>query len=105
MKILYLDNNHSLLINQLNELGYTNDEDYTSSKSQVEENIDNWQRDTQRYFDVEFPYFEDEKLHRIRLQELIWEEVGDFRPQCLPVPPRRDGSRPPNRRPSRWHYI
>ena len=24
--------------------------------------------------------FEDENLHRIRLQELIWEEVGDFRP-------------------------
>lgn len=49
--------------------------------------------------------FEDEKLHRIRLQELIWEEVGDFRPVCLPVPPRRDGTRPPNRRPSRLHYI
>jgi serine/threonine protein kinase len=49
--------------------------------------------------------FEDEKLHRIRLQELIWEEVGDFRPMCLPVPPRRDGSRPPNRRPQRLHYI
>ena len=30
--------------------------------------------------------FEDEKLHRARLQELIWEEVGDFRPYCLPVP-------------------
>jgi len=49
--------------------------------------------------------FEDEKLHRIRLQELIWEEVGDFRPACLPVPQRRDGTRPPNRRPSRLHYI
>ncbi|EED91806.1 predicted protein [Thalassiosira pseudonana CCMP1335] len=49
--------------------------------------------------------FEDEKLHRIRLQELIWEEVGDFRPMCLPVPPRRDGSRPPIRRPQRLHYI
>jgi hypothetical protein len=24
---------------------------------------------------------------------------------CLPVPPRRDGSRPPNRRPQRLHYI
>jgi len=34
--------------------------------------------------------FEDEKLHRVRLQELIWEEVGDFRPHCLPVPPRKD---------------
>jgi len=32
--------------------------------------------------------FEDEKLHRVRLQELIWQEVGDFRPTCLPVPQR-----------------
>ncbi|KAL7466058.1 hypothetical protein ACHAXS_006350 [Conticribra weissflogii] len=49
--------------------------------------------------------FEDEKLHRIRLQELIWEEVGDFRPVCMPVPPRRDGTRPPSRRPQRLHCI
>jgi serine/threonine protein kinase len=35
--------------------------------------------------------FENEKLHRLRLQELIWKEVGDFRPSCLPVAPRRDG--------------
>ena len=41
--------------------------------------------------------FEDEKLHRVRLQELIWEEVGDFRPNCLPVPPRLDGTKPPMR--------
>ena len=27
--------------------------------------------------------FEDEELHRERLQELIWEEIGDFRPTCL----------------------
>jgi mitogen-activated protein kinase 1/3 len=33
--------------------------------------------------------FENEKLHRVRLQELIWEEVGSFRPSCLPVAPRR----------------
>jgi len=32
--------------------------------------------------------FEDEELHRARLQELIWQEVGDFRPTCLPVPTR-----------------
>jgi len=49
--------------------------------------------------------FEDAKLHRIRLQELIWEEVGDFRPACMPVPPRRDGSRPPSCHPLRLHYI
>lgn len=41
--------------------------------------------------------FEDEKLHRVRLQELIWEEVGDFRPNCLPVPPRLDGTKAPIR--------
>lgn len=34
--------------------------------------------------------FEDEKLHRLRLQELIWLEAGSFRPSCLPVAPRRD---------------
>lgn len=33
--------------------------------------------------------FENEKLHRVRLQELIWSEVGDFRPSALPVAPRR----------------
>ncbi|MFD2529784.1 2-hydroxyacid dehydrogenase [Polaribacter marinaquae] len=39
MKILHLDSNHPLLINQLNALGFTNDEDYTSSKKTVEEKI------------------------------------------------------------------
>jgi len=33
--------------------------------------------------------FENEHLHRLRLQELIWKEVGDFRPYCLPVAPIR----------------
>ena len=33
--------------------------------------------------------FENEELHRLRLQQLIWEEVGDFRPSSLPVAPRR----------------
>lgn len=31
--------------------------------------------------------FENEKLHRLRLQELIWREAADFRPSCLPVAP------------------
>jgi serine/threonine protein kinase len=35
--------------------------------------------------------FEKEKLHRLRLQELIWREVGHFRPSCLPVAPKRGG--------------
>jgi len=39
MKILHLDSNHTLLINQLNELGFTNDEDYTSSKTEIEAKI------------------------------------------------------------------
>jgi len=39
MNILHLDQNHPLLINQLNEAGFTNDEDYTSSKSEVEKII------------------------------------------------------------------
>ena len=39
MKILHLDTNHSLLINQLNDLGFQNDEDYTSSKEDIEAKI------------------------------------------------------------------
>ena len=36
--------------------------------------------------------FEKEKLVRLRLQELIWQECGHFRPSCLPVAPSRDPS-------------
>lgn len=39
MKILHLDNNHPLLINQLKEAGFENHEDYNSSKSEVEAKI------------------------------------------------------------------
>ena len=39
MKILHLDTNHPLMIGQLNELGFTNHEDYSSSKSEIEEKI------------------------------------------------------------------
>jgi len=35
--------------------------------------------------------FENEKLHRLRLQELIWREAGQLRPSCLPVAPKRGG--------------
>jgi len=42
MKILHLDTNHSLLINQLNDLGFTNHEDYSSSKKEVEAKIANY---------------------------------------------------------------
>lgn len=39
MKILHIDSNHELLINQLNHLGFTNHEDYTSSKETIKEKI------------------------------------------------------------------
>lgn len=39
MKILHLDTNHPLLINQLNAMGFQNDEDYTSSKTEIESKI------------------------------------------------------------------
>ena len=42
MKILHLDTNHPLLINQLNDLGFENDEDYTSSKEEIESKISDY---------------------------------------------------------------
>ncbi|GAA4895544.1 2-hydroxyacid dehydrogenase [Flaviramulus aquimarinus] len=39
MKVLHLDTNHDLLINQLNDLGFTNHEDYSSSKEAIEAKI------------------------------------------------------------------
>lgn len=42
MKILHLDTNHPLLINQLSALGFQNDEDYTSSKEAIEAKIKNY---------------------------------------------------------------
>lgn len=39
MKILHLDTNHPLLLKQLSELGFTNDEDYSSSKEEIEAKI------------------------------------------------------------------
>ncbi|MEJ2112310.1 MAG: 2-hydroxyacid dehydrogenase [Flavobacteriaceae bacterium] len=39
MKILHLDTNHDLLVNQLNDLGFINHEDYLSSKEQIEDKI------------------------------------------------------------------
>lgn len=43
MKILHLDTNHKLLINQLNDLGFTNHEDYTSSKEEIEAKVQNYE--------------------------------------------------------------
>ncbi|CAM3456876.1 2-hydroxyacid dehydrogenase [Zobellia roscoffensis] len=39
MRILHVDVNHPLLIEQFNELGFQNDEDYTSSKGDIEAKI------------------------------------------------------------------
>ncbi|GAA4233279.1 2-hydroxyacid dehydrogenase [Postechiella marina] len=39
MKILHLDTNHELLINQLNNLGFINHEDYTSPKEDIQNKI------------------------------------------------------------------
>jgi D-3-phosphoglycerate dehydrogenase len=39
MKVLHLDENHQLLIEQLGTLGLANDEDYSSTKTQIEEKI------------------------------------------------------------------
>lgn len=39
MKILHLDTNHPLMIEQFAELGFQNDEDYTSTKEEIEKKI------------------------------------------------------------------
>ena len=43
MHILHLDSNHPLLIQQLEEAGFENSEDYTSTKQEVEDKIENYQ--------------------------------------------------------------
>ncbi len=42
IKILHLDSNHFIIMNQLNELGFINDEDFTSNKEQIEAKIHNY---------------------------------------------------------------
>lgn len=42
MKILHIDSNHNLLLNQLNDLGFTNHEDYTASKQEIEAKISDY---------------------------------------------------------------
>ena len=42
MKVLHLDVNHPLIIEQFSELGFQNDEDYTSSKKEIENKIDQY---------------------------------------------------------------
>ena len=43
MKILHLDTNHPLLINKLNQLGFTNHENYTETKQTIETKIQDYQ--------------------------------------------------------------
>lgn len=40
MKVLHLDKNHPLILEQLQELGFSNEEDYTSSKEEIRQKID-----------------------------------------------------------------
>lgn len=42
IKILHIDSNHPLLWNQLEEVGFTNEEDFTSTKEQIEAKIQNY---------------------------------------------------------------
>jgi len=42
MKVLHVDINHPLIIHQFNELGLQNDEDYTSSKEEIEAKIESY---------------------------------------------------------------
>ena len=42
MKILHIDSNHELMIEQLAAAGYTNHEDYSSSKEEIEAKIDEY---------------------------------------------------------------
>ena len=39
MKVLHLDENHQLLINQLKDLGFSNDEDFIASRKEIESKI------------------------------------------------------------------
>lgn len=43
MKILHVDSNHPLLIEQLQALGFHNEEDYTSSKEEIESRIEDYE--------------------------------------------------------------
>ena len=43
IKILHIDSNHPILWRQLQELGFTNYEDFTSSKEEIEGKIQDYQ--------------------------------------------------------------
>ena len=43
IKILHIDSNHPIMLQELNDLGFTNEIDFTSSKEEVEQIIHNYQ--------------------------------------------------------------
>ena len=43
MRILHIDSNHELMIEQLKAAGHTNEEDYTSTKEEIEAKIDQYE--------------------------------------------------------------
>jgi D-3-phosphoglycerate dehydrogenase len=43
IKILHIDSNHPILWGQLKELGFTNHEDFTSTKEEIEDKIQDYQ--------------------------------------------------------------
>ena len=43
IKILHIDSNHQILMEQLQQVGFTNHEDFTSSKKEIEAKIQNYQ--------------------------------------------------------------
>ena len=43
IKILHIDSNHPIMLQELNDLGFTNDIDFTSTKEEVEQKIHNYQ--------------------------------------------------------------
>ena len=42
VKILHIDSNHPLLWNQLEQAGFTNEQDFTSTKEEIEEKVQNY---------------------------------------------------------------
>jgi uncharacterized protein with von Willebrand factor type A (vWA) domain len=58
-----------------------------TTEFQVDEDITHWQRDTQRYFDIEYPYFEDEQLYLSTLDRTsdlanIKQQISDYKTLC-----------------------
>lgn len=43
IKILHIDSNHPIMLQELNDLGFTNELDFTSTKEEVEQKIHNYQ--------------------------------------------------------------